>query len=154
NADRRFRGNISVRNALSQSLNIPSVQVLQRLGVGPAVEAAEKLGITTLDSEADYGLSLALGSAEASLLEMTNAYAAFANEGQLYDTVLIEKIDDKFGGSVDRAPRAVTTPARSPEGAFLISRILSDAGARAPIFGASLTLPGRDAAVKTGTTDE
>lgn len=154
NADRQFRGNISVRNALNQSLNIPSVQVLQMLGVDSALEAARKLGITTLDDTANYGLSLALGSAEVPLIEMTNAYAAFGNEGQLYETVLIERIDDKFNAPIFRAPRAVTTRAISPEGAFLISSILSDNNARAPIFGASLIIPGRDAAVKTGTTDD
>src|SRR5690606_31088065 len=59
NADRRFRGNVSVRNALSQSLNIPSVEVLQKLGIADGVEVARKLGITALDDDADYGLSLA-----------------------------------------------------------------------------------------------
>lgn len=154
NADRRFRGNVTVRSALNQSLNIPSVEVLQKLGVPAAIEGAKKLGITTLDASNQYGLSLALGSAEVPLLEMTNAYAAFANEGQLYEAVTIQQIDDKFGTPVYRAPRAVTKPALSPEGAFLISHILSDSAARAPIFGATLNVPGRTAAVKTGTTDE
>ncbi len=154
NADRSFRGDITVRNALSQSLNIPSVEVMQEFGVSSAIEGAKKLGITTINEDRQYGLSLALGSAEVPLLEMTNAYAAFANEGQLYEAVLVEEINDKFNTSVYRAPRAVTTPALSPEGAYLISSILSDANARAPIFGGSLTVPGRTAAVKTGTTDE
>lgn len=154
NADRQFRGNITVRSALSQSLNIPSVEVLQKIGVDAGVEAATKLGITTIDKDNQYGLSLALGSAEASLLEMTNAYAAFANEGQLSKTVTIKEINDKFNASVYRAPQAVTTSAISPEGAFLISSILSDNAARAPIFASSLTVPGRTVAVKTGTTDE
>lgn len=154
NADRRFRGAVSVRSALNQSLNIPSIQVLQDFGIDPAIDAAEKLGITTLNKKKQYGLSLALGSAEVPLLEMTNAYAAFANEGQLYDTSIIKQIDDKFNTSVYRAPQSVTAPALSAEGAYLISSILSDNAARAPIFGASLTVPGRTAAVKTGTTDE
>lgn len=154
NADRRFRGNVSVRNALSQSLNIPSVEVLQKLGITDGVEVARKLGITALDDDADYGLSLALGSAEVPLLEMTSAYAAFANEGQHYKVSIVQQIDDKFGDSVYRAPRQAPTRAISPEGAFLISDILSDNAARAPIFGGSLTVPGRTAAVKTGTTDD
>ena len=154
NADRNFRGNISVRSALNQSLNIPSVEVLQKIGVTAGVDAAKKLGITTIDENNQYGLSLALGSAEVPLLEMTNAYAAFANEGQQSKVVTIKEINDKFNVSIYRTPQAVTTPAISPEGAFLISNILSDNSARAPIFGSSLTVPGRTAAVKTGTTDE
>lgn len=154
NADRRFRGDITVRSALSQSLNIPSVEVLQKLGIASAIEGAEKLGITTIDENKEYGLSLALGSAEVPLIEMTSAYAAFANEGQLYEAVLVKEINDKFNETVYRAPKAVTTPALSPEGAYLISSILSDNAARAPIFGSTLTVPGRTAAVKTGTTDE
>lgn len=154
NADRRFRGAISVRSALNQSLNIPSVQVLQDIGIPAGIEAAQKLGITTLDEKNDYGLSLALGSAEVPLIEMTNAYAAFANEGQQSKTMTIKEINDKFNAPIYRMPQAVTTPAISPEGAYLISSILSDNTARAPIFGSSLTVPGRTAAVKTGTTDE
>lgn len=154
NADRGFRGNVSVRSAISQSLNIPSVEVMQKLGIDAAIEGAESLGLTTIDDTTQYGLSLALGSAEVPLIEMTNAYAAFANEGQLYDIVTIKQIDDKFSQPVYRASRAVTSPAISPEGAYLISSILSDNNARAPIFGSSLTVPGKTAAVKTGTTDE
>ena len=76
NADRRFRGDVTVRNALSQSLNIPSVEVMKKLGIAEAIEGAEELGISTVDKDHEYGLSLALGSAEVPLLEMTNAYAA------------------------------------------------------------------------------
>lgn len=154
NADRQFRGNVSVRSALNQSLNIPSVEVMQKFGVAESIEAAQELGITTIDKDGEYGLSLALGSAEASLLDMTNAYAAFANEGQQFESTVIEEINDKYNTSIYRAPQAVASPAISPEGAFLISNILSDNAARAPIFGSSLTVPGRTAAVKTGTTDE
>ena len=153
-ADKLFRGNVTVRSALDQSLNIPSVEVMQQYGIEPSITAAKKLGITTLDEKNQYGLSLALGSAEVPLLEMTNAYAAFANEGQQYKVATIEQITDKYGVSVYRAPRAVTSAAISPEGAFLISNILSDNAARAPIFGSSLTVPGRTAAVKTGTTND
>lgn len=154
NADRRFRGDVTVRSALNQSLNIPSVEVLQKYGIDEAIKTAKDLGISTLNEDQQYGLSLALGSAEVPLLEMTNAYAALANEGQLYEAVTIKQIDDKYSTAVYRAPKAVTTPALNPEGAYLISSILSDNVARAPIFGSSLTVPGKTVAVKTGTTDE
>lgn len=153
NASRTFSGDISVRNALSRSLNIPSVLVMQKLGIDKSVEAANNLGITTIDKSKDYGLSLALGSAEASLLHMTNAYAAFANQGQQYTTTVVKQINDKYDSTIyttnEKSKQAI-----SPAGAYLISSILSDNTARAPIFGSSLTVAGHTAAVKTGTTDD
>ncbi len=152
NASRTYSGNITVRNALSRSLNIPSVKVMQKLGISEAVSATQRVGITTLNPNANYGLSLALGSAEVPLDQMTNAYAAFANQGQQYPITAIKEIDSKFNEKVfvaKETPKSVI----SQQGAFLISSILSDNAARAPIFGSSLSVPGKTVAVKTGTTD-
>jgi len=152
-ADKKFRGNVTVRQAISQSLNIPSVEVLQKLGIDKAVQAANRMGISSIDASKNYGLSLALGAAEAPLMQMTNAYAAFANQGQQFDTTLIQQINDKYNQKIftaDEKSKQVT----SPQAAYLISSILSDYNARAPIFGSSLTVSGRTAAVKTGTTDD
>lgn len=153
NADRQFRGDVTVRSAISQSLNIPSVEVMQKLGVDKAVEAANRMGITAIDPGKNYGLSLALGSAEAPLMQMANAYAAFANEGTQFPVTTISKIDNKFSRTIFTASEK-GEEVISPEGSFLISSILSDNAARAPIFGSSLTVPGHTAAVKTGTTDD
>lgn len=152
NADLKFRGDISVRSALSQSLNVPSVEVMQKLGIDKSVAAAKRLGITAIDENKNYGLALALGVAEAPLMQMTNAYAAFAKGGQQYATTSVKEIKNKFGSSIFTSNEKPKT-AISSQGAFLISSILSDNAARAPIFGGSLTVPGRTAAVKTGTTD-
>lgn len=153
NATPTYSGNISVRNALARSLNIPSVKVMQKVGIETAIKTAQRMGISTLDENKNYGLSLALGSAEVPLIEMTNAYAAFANQGQQYSRTLVKEIKNKFDSSIFRANEK-SKQVVTPEGAFLISSILSDNNARAPIFGSSLTVPGRTAAVKTGTTDE
>ena len=151
NASRTFSGKISVRNALSRSLNIPSVKVMQDLGIDRAIKAAQRMGIE-IDDRQDYGLSLALGSVEAPLMQMTNAYAAFANQGQQYDPTIIKKIDNKFDRTIFTAKESAKG-VQSAQGSYLISSILSDNNARAPIFGSSLTVPGHTAAVKTGTTD-
>lgn len=153
NANGNFNGDISVRNALARSLNIPAVKVMQKLGIEKSVETAQRMGISTVSQDKNYGLSLALGSAEASLIQMTNAYAAFANQGQQYPTTIIQKIENKYDELIFRSDEK-SKQVISPEGAFLISSILSDNNARAPIFGSSLTVSGRTAAVKTGTTDE
>lgn len=153
NADRRFRGAVTVRNALSQSLNIPAVEVMQELGVSNAVAALKRLGISTISDSTDYGLSLALGSAEAKLTDMTNAYAAFANGGQQYELKTITKIDDKFDKQVYVNSNS-SKRVMGENASFLISDILNDDNARAPVFGSSLNTNGYDVAVKTGTTDE
>ena len=153
-ADRResSRGQASVRGAISMSLNIPSVHVMQQYGIAKSITAAKNLGIT-IDESRNYGLSLALGSAEVPLMDMTHAYAAFANQGQQYELTRIKYINNKFGTKIFTS-KATSKQAISKEGAFLISSILSDNAARAPIFGSSLTVAGRTVAVKTGTTND
>lgn len=153
NYDRRYRGKVSVRNSLAQSLNIPSVDVMQKLGPTAASQAVREMGVSDVTEPQKYGLSLALGTAETKLLEMTNAYAAFANEGRQFDPVMITSIKDKFDDTVFEAkskPKQVI----SPEASFLISSVLSDNKAREPIFGSRLTIRNREVAVKTGTTND
>jgi membrane peptidoglycan carboxypeptidase len=153
NADRQFRGDISVRNALSQSLNIPAVEVMEQLGVPAALETLDRFGVE-VDATTDYGLSLALGSAEATLLDMTNAYAALGNSGNQHEVTMITDIKDKFEKQIFSARTASGENVTSEDASFLISDILNDESARAPIFGSSLNTNGYDVAVKTGTTDE
>lgn len=153
NADRKWHGTVSTRSAIAMSLNIPSVKIMQKYGIDKSVQAAKNLGITTLDPNANYGLALALGSAEVPLKEMTNAYAAFANQGQQYAPTYIKSVEDKFNKAIytsNEKPKLAINQA----GAYLISNILSDNNARASIFGSSLTVPGHTAAVKTGTTND
>jgi penicillin-binding protein 1A len=151
NASRNFSGDVTVRQALSRSLNIPAVKVMEQLTVQESMVAAKRMGID-LNDKTDYGLSLALGSVEASLLQMTNAYAAFANQGKQFEPVSITSIDDKYNKTIFIS-KVRSTEVQTPQGAYLISSMLSDQAARAPIFGSSLTVRGRTAAVKTGTTD-
>lgn len=152
-ADLRFRGDVTARSAINQSLNIPSVEVMQKYGIDNAVTTANKLGITTVKSKNNYGLALALGAAETLLLQMTNAYAAFANGGQQYTPTTIVRINNKYGDTIFTTHQ-VSKQAISSQAAYLISSILSDNAARAPIFGSSLNVAGHTAAVKTGTTND
>jgi penicillin-binding protein 1A len=157
NASRTFYGDVTVRQALSWSLNIPAVKVMQKDGIDNAIAAAKKLGIKTLKDDNDYGLSLALGVAEVPLEQMTNAYAAFANGGEQYQTSSIQSINDKYGRRIFTAQQS-SKQAISEQGAYLISNILSDNASRSRIFGSSLNVIGTDrriksVAVKTGTTE-
>jgi len=154
NANLSFSGNITARNALARSLNIPAVKVMEKLGVDKSIDAAKKVGITTIDTNStDYGLSLALGTAEVSVLEMTNAYASYANQGSQFETTTVQRINTKFDATLFEG-KTQSKEVISKEGAYLISSMLSDNSARAAIFGNSLTVPNRAVAVKTGTTEE
>lgn len=152
NYDKRFRGNVLVRRALANSLNVPAVQVQQMVGVGKTLEFSKYLGLSTITEEADYGLSLVLGTASVKLTELTNIYAMFANKGKLHEVTSITKIEDK-NGEVIYSKKISEEQKISEETAFLISSILSDNRARAEIFGDALTI-NRPAAVKTGTTED
>lgn len=153
NYDFRYRGNISIRKALALSLNIPAVDVMQKLGPEEASAAARRMGISTITEPQKYGLSLGLGTAEAKLLEMTNAYAAFANQGNQYSPVLIASIKNKFDKTTF-TNKARSKRVLSQEASFLVTSILSDKQSGASTFGSSLTVPGRPTAAKTGTTDK
>lgn len=159
NADRRFRGNVTVRQALDWSLNIPAVEVMQKVGIDTTIQTAKRMGITTIDSNKDYGLALALGTAETPLLEMTNAYAAYANGGQQYASTSIKSINSKYDKKIFTA-KETSKQVISEQGAYLISNILSDNSTRSSVFGSSLnvydakTRAVKKAAVKTGTTDD
>ncbi|HEX6462707.1 MAG TPA: PBP1A family penicillin-binding protein [Candidatus Saccharimonadales bacterium] len=155
NYDLRFRGDVTVRRALANSLNIPAVEAMQRVGIRDVIAQAKEMGITTLtESPEFYGLPLALGAGQAKLTEMTNAYAAFANQGSLPEQHLVLSIDDKYDDRVFTA-QTKTSQAISSQTAFIMSSMLSDNSARSETFGSSLTLSGgRLGAVKTGTTED
>jgi len=158
NASGRFYGDVSVRHALGWSLNIPAVKVLEQVGIDKAIDQAKSMGITTLGDASQYGLTLALGSAEVPLTEMTDAYATFADGGQYKNTAIIASIENKYNQQIYSA-KVTKTQAISKQGAYLISNVLSDTSAKALIFGSSLNVYGTDGklksvAVKTGTTDD
>lgn len=153
--DLKYRGDVTMRRALSNSLNIPAVEALNKIGLDPVIANAKAAGLTTLTETPDqYGLSLALGSASARLTEMTNAYAAFANGGTHHDMQMVLGITDKNNQKIYQ--EQVTSSQVWSEGtAFIISSILSDNNARAEEFGSSLTVSAsRPVAVKTGTTED
>ncbi|MFZ4848409.1 MAG: transglycosylase domain-containing protein [Caldilinea sp.] len=162
NYDNRELGLIPLRTALGTSRNIPAVAALQRTTLPLYLELMQRLGVTTL-TRPDFGLSLALGAGEVPLLELTGAFAVLANAGQRLPPVTIQKITDVQGALVCAQGTSrpcqpgieAATQVVSPADAFLITDILSDNAARAPVFGPnSLLRLDRPAAVKTGTTND
>ncbi len=154
NYDGVFRGPITLREALAQSINIPSIKTLYLAGLTDSLRTAQKMGITSLIDVNKYGLTLVLGGGEVSLLEMTSAYSVFGNEGKRNPPVSILEVKDKNGFVFEQYKKKEerVIPEKT---ALQISEILSDNEARAPAFGerSQLYFEGRDVAAKTGTTN-
>ncbi|MEI7425042.1 MAG: PBP1A family penicillin-binding protein, partial [Candidatus Staskawiczbacteria bacterium] len=147
------RGPVTIRTALTCSLNIPAVKVLYLAGIPDTLQTAKDLGITTLNNIEDYGLSLVLGGGDVNLLEMTSAYGVFAAEGNYTSPISILKITDTDGNIIEQNQKT-PTKVLNTQIARQLNNILSDNVARTPIFGANspLYLPGYQVAAKTGTT--
>lgn len=163
NYDSKFHGPVLARTALGSSYNVPAVKTLNFVGIyddpdtpeeDGLIAFARRMGITTLTRD-DYGLSLTLGGGDVSLLELTGAYAIFANAGRQAGPYAIERIEDHSGEIVYQHESEQTEQVILDDHAYLISDILSDNAARTPAFGANsvLKLP-FTAAVKTGTTND
>ncbi len=166
-----WRGPVTVRSALANSMNVPAVKTMEFVGVKNAINLAHKMGITTINPNGPYDLSLALGVGGVKLLDMVYAYSVFANNGVMngepvpkdqqipgYRTlqpVSILSVTDSSGKVLEQYNGPDHAQVLSPQVSYLITNILSDNAARSLLFGANDPLNiGRPAAAKTGTTDE
>ncbi len=155
NYDGQFRGPMTLRDALAQSINIPAVKLLYLVGISDALKLAKSMGISTLGNPDQYGLTLVLGGGEVTPLEMTSAYGAFANDGLHYDTTPVLKVEDAQGNVIEDNTERNGSQVVPPDVAEKINDVLSDPVARAPLGENDLfTFPGHDVAVKTGTTND
>jgi penicillin-binding protein 1C len=172
NYDGRYHGPMRMRQALANSYNIPAVATLRRIGVQNLLAIMQRFGVRSLGNDASrFGLSLTLGGGEVTLLELTRAYAVFANQGAYVPTTsilcILNSRDEILYQYEESCPRGSAT-ARTinqrgfgtqivdPRIAFLISDILGDNAARSPAMGSNSPLytPNIRSAVKTGTTDD
>ncbi|MFT4195486.1 penicillin-binding protein 1C [Ottowia sp.] len=143
NYDRRFNGWVSARTALAASLNVPAVRTLVMVSPDAFARQLGQLGIAPKEGGGYYGYSLALGSAEVTLLQLTNAYRALANGGRACPV------------RVQPGAAAPCTQALDPGAAFIVGDILADPNARARTFGTDSILATRFwTAVKTGTSKD
>jgi penicillin-binding protein 1C len=153
NYDQHFRGPVLLRQALGSSLNLPALAVASRLGPARLLETLHRFGFASLDRDAEhYGVGLALGDGEVTLLELASAYAALARGGELLAPRLV--LSQQSSGAQPRLlPDAPAVRVLRPEFAALLSDMLSDDAARAAGFGRDsvLNLP-FPVAAKTGTS--
>ena len=160
NYDKGFKGYVSVRTSLASSLNVPAVRTLVMTGLDRFYARLRDVGLSSLTESADYyGYSLALGSAEVSLLELTNAYRTLANGGLYAPARLVATVDGlagagaggRAGGSAASKPLRVLDARTS----FIIGDILADRAARSTTFGLKNELATTFwSAVKTGTSKD
>ncbi len=144
NYDRRFHGPSRAREALASSFNVPAVELTERLGPAALLTTLQRAGLTSLDRPAEhYGLGLALGTGDVSLLELANAYRGLVNGG----------VWRPYSWST--APTSATAARRfvSPTAAALVLDILNDPVARIPGFGGETPFDfAFPVAIKTGTS--
>ncbi|MGM0629151.1 MAG: transglycosylase domain-containing protein [Patescibacteria group bacterium] len=154
NYDGVFKGPVTMRDALAQSINVPAVKTLYLAGLKETAELASSMGIENTKDIKRYGLTMVLGGGEVSLLNITSAYSVFANEGIRVPYSPILKIENSNGEIIEEnKPRKERVLDRDI--ALTMSDILSDNRARAPAFGENslLNFKDHDVAVKTGTTN-
>lgn len=165
NYDRKYHGPVRLRTALACSYNVPAVRTLELFGEELLLSTLRAAGFRSLNKPSShYGTGLTLGNGEVTLLELVAAYSALANGGVYHSVRVLREarwsgvVRDREGGSGEPLPGAAVSDSVvvfSPQAAYIITDILSDAQARAPAFGAqsSLTLQ-FPCAAKTGTSKD
>ena len=158
NYDKLYRGPVSLRNALAQSLNVPAVKMLYLAGIEDSISLAKSFGITTLvDGKNQYGLSLVLGGGAVNLYEMVGAYSVLSQEGVKHSQKTILKVTDKEGKVLEEY-KDESLPVFTSEQVNMINDVLSDNVARTPLFhtadNAMFFGNNVDVAAKTGTSSD
>lgn len=160
NYDGKFHGPLLARDALGNSINLAAVKMLAKVGLKNMLATGYEMGLSTLEPTKEnlrrLGLSVTLGGGEVRLLELAQAYSAFANGGLRIEPVSILKVEDRDGRVLEEFKSASGNRVLSEAEAFIISHVLSDNNARLITFGAhsAIAISGRQVAVKTGTTND
>jgi 1A family penicillin-binding protein len=157
NYDNRFRGRVTLRQALGNSLNIPAVKMLNAIGVDSMVQLGIDMGLNNWRvGDGTYGLAVTLGGKETRLIDLTNLYATFARGGVQKQVNPFISIKDIYGFELYQLQTDFGQQVIKPETAYIINNILADNSARAAAFGpnSQLVIPGKTVAVKTGTTND
>ena len=148
NFTRTYQGEVTLRRALAQSLNVPTIRLLTAVGIDETIRVARNLGITTPIQPVP---ALALGSSDVTLLELTSAYAVYANQGIRHPPAAILSVTDSNGRTL-YSNDALPVQAVRPETAYLVTSLLK--GVVEQGTGWKARVLGRPVAGKTGTTND
>ena len=148
NYDRKFRGPTTLQQAVEESINVVTVKLQERIGVDRTIRVARRVGIS---SPLNADLTLALGTSDLSLLELTSAYSALANQGVWVEPTAIRYVTDAQGKLLfEGVPQG--TEAMAPAVAYVITHMLEGVVERGTGQGANVL--GRAIAAKTGTSND
>ncbi len=155
NSDRKEHGKVSLRSALTRSLNVPTVKLAQEVGVDKIIANAEKMGISTMvesGAYSDANLAMALGGLSKGVnpLEMAAAYGVLATNGMYCKPIALLKIVDREGKVLYEAKKSEAKRVIDAEAAYLTTNMMQDVFVSGTASGMGI---GRQAAGKTGTTD-
>ena len=148
NYDRKFEGWVTMRRMIEASRNVPAVRLTQQIGPDKVAEYARRLG---LEGPIPPYLSITLGAAEATLLEMVSAYSAFANQGIRMQPLLVVKVTDRDGNVLEETYPTAASAIRA-DSAYIVANLLRGVIQRGT--GVRATRLGRPLAGKTGTTND
>ena len=160
NSDQRFNGNMTIRNALAQSRNIPAVKAMYIAGVNPTLDTIHNMGgasYCTQGTETQAGLSAAIGGCGIKQIDLVNAFATLARQGVYKPQASILEVKNSSGEVLKKWTDEGSKPIIDPQSAYIVSDILTDDNARAPLDGHNaigMAIPGVKTATKTGTSDK
>lgn len=155
NFDGLFRGPMTLRDALQQSINVPAVKTLYLVGINETIKFSGDIGVELSGDKNQYGLSLVLGGGEVSLVDMVHGYSTLANYGGYIPKTAILRIVDSRNNILEEYKEKEPNQVISRDAVKTLSNVLSDNNARIPTFGSNsaLHIPGFQVAAKTGTTN-
>jgi len=159
-ADQLFKGNITIRSSLATSRNIPAVKAMYISGVKPTIDTIHDMGAPsycTQGDEINVGLAAAIGGCGIKQIDLVNAYATLAREGAYKPQSTVLEVKNNAGDVLKKWTDTAPVQVIDPQSAYIVSDILSDDNARAPLDGyhaLGMEIPGVRTSTKTGTSDK
>ena len=158
NADRTYRGSVSIRTSLATSRNVPAVKAMHIAGVQPTLEVIRGMGATsycTVGDDRNAGLASAIGGCGVRQVDLVNAYASLARNGVYKPQVTVLEVKNSEGEVLKKWSDIEGTKVIDPQAAYVVTDILTDGSASSSLGNyAAKNIPGVKTATKTGTSDK
>jgi penicillin-binding protein 1A len=160
NADRTFKGSVTIRSSLATSRNVPAVKAMYISGVKPTIDEIHALGATSYCTEGDevnVGLAAAIGGCGVKQVDLVNGFATIARQGMYKPQSTILEVKNYSGEVLEKWADTAGTQIIDPQSAYIVSDILNDDVARSPLSGRyalGMSIPDVKTSTKTGTSDK
>ena len=158
NADRTYKGSVTIRTSLATSRNVPAVKAMYISGVDPTIKEIRDMGATsycTIGADKQAGLASAIGGCGVRQVDLVNAYASLARMGVYKPQSSVLEVKNSSGEVLKKWSDTKGKQIVDPQSAYIIADILSDGNASAPLGNyAAKNIPGVKTATKTGTSDK